>query len=167
MCWVALAITVGTSLIEASVQSNAAKQQYAVQKQQHIMDMENERIKALAETNNRMEAFIRQEAANRAALSASGLQQNISYEQGIAPYNREVLSRDVATISYNRDVALGQSRYAISVAKQTRDAAIGSAWLNAGIKVAGVAAQASLGTGSGGTIPTTGISTGPRPLWAT
>jgi hypothetical protein len=70
------------------------------------------------EENDRIELFQRADSANRVASAlAVGGGQNFSFEQGIQPYNKSVVARDVQTIGYNKDMEVGRKRYEISVNK--------------------------------------------------
>ena len=115
------AASIAGSFMTAQSQANAAQYEADVRKQQLRIENENEKIKSLSETNNRFEQFLFEESQNRAALSASGLQTNVSYEQGIEPRNREVFSRDVARQQYDSRAQIASGKYNIKVAQGEAD----------------------------------------------
>lgn len=116
MTLIAVGLSIAGSFMQAQMQASIAAQQAAIQKQQLKVDIENERIRSMAETNDRMDEWMRAEAANRAAISASGISQNISYEQGVAPYNKKVAARDVGRSQFNAEQRIGRARFEIQVA---------------------------------------------------
>jgi hypothetical protein len=137
--------TIGASFGSAMLASGAAKAEAQIEQAQLKTEIENERIKAMSETNNRLEQFRKDEASNRAALSALGVADNISYIQGIAPANRRVVARDVRSIQFNAGQEIGRKKYEIAVAGYRAKAnsrtaymqaasdsigAIGSSWVN-------------------------------------
>lgn len=111
---IALGITAAGSLLQAGLTSYAGNQQMKAENAQLKMDMENERIAALSEQNKRQEEFLRLASANEVAVAASGVS-NFSYQQGIAPYNKEVAGRDIQTIGFNSRMRTDRMRYQIGV----------------------------------------------------
>lgn len=106
------------SLMQGMMQANIAKQQAMIQNEQLKIDIENDRIKAAQEENDRVEMFQRAQASNAVASAiAVGGGRNYSFEQGIEPYNKTVAERDVASIQYNKDVMVGRRQYQIAVNK--------------------------------------------------
>jgi len=75
---IGLILTVVGSLATAAMTANVARQQAKIEQQQLATEMENERIKAIGDTTDRLEELRRAEATNRAALSASNAE-NIRY----------------------------------------------------------------------------------------
>lgn len=111
-----LALQIGASFLQAGLTSAVAKGQQDVANEQLKADMRNERIKGMQDANARQEEYLRNESANRVAASAAvGGGRNMSYAQGIAPYNKEVAGRDLATIGYNTDQRIARGRYQIRV----------------------------------------------------
>lgn len=108
---------VGT-LMQGMMQAQVAAQQAKIQNEQLKIDIENDRIKAAQEENDRIEMFQRAEASNivASAVAVNG-GRNYSFEQGIQPYNKTVAMRDVQSIGYNRDVMVGRRQYQIAVNK--------------------------------------------------
>jgi hypothetical protein len=93
--------------------------------------MENERIKAIGDTTDRLEELRRAEATNRAALSASNVE-NVSYAQGIAPYNQRVAAHDVRRTEFNANQVVGRKKYEIAVAGWKAKTDTMSAFITAG-----------------------------------
>lgn len=111
-----LVLSVGSSFLQASQQAQMAKYQADVQNQQLRVEMENERIKGMQEGNARQEEYLRNESSNRVASAvATGGGRNISYEQGIAPYNKGVVQRDMQTMGFNTGQRISRSKYQIKV----------------------------------------------------
>lgn len=133
MCFELLAIglSIAGSFMQANAQASIAAQQAKIQQQQLKVEMENERIKALQETNDRLDEWMRAEATNRAAIAASGVGQNISYDQGISVYNKKVAARDVGRSQFNAEQRIGRARYEIKVAKWKAKATAQSAYTTA------------------------------------
>ena len=78
--------------------------------------MQIENVKAASETADRFETMARQEASNRVANAVQmGGGVNLSYEQGIQPYNYGVASKDVANIEFNRSNTIARLRHNIKV----------------------------------------------------
>lgn len=133
-----LAISAGSSLISAGMQSAMAKGQAEVAKEQLKYDMENERIKGMQEGTARQEAYLRDESTNRVAIAAGmGGGRNVSYEQGIGPYNKDVMGRDIDTLRYNSAAKIGRMRYEIGVTRYNAEAQSRAAWIGAASDVAG------------------------------
>jgi hypothetical protein len=108
------------SLVQGVMSAQAASAQAKVANEQLKIDMENDKIRAANEENDRIEMFQRAEGANAVASAlAVGGGQNFSYQQGIQPFNKSVVARDVATIGYNKDMAVGRAKYQIAVNKFT------------------------------------------------
>lgn len=126
-----IALSLAGSFLQAGMAAANAKTQAKIKEQQMKVEMENERIKSLSETNNRLEEAMRAEASNRAALSASGLDVNIAYEQAIEPYNKKVVNRDVRRQQYASDAKIANSKYNIKVAHAEAKATSRAAWAGA------------------------------------
>jgi hypothetical protein len=133
---VGLALSTVGSIGTAAMTSANAKAQAEIEQQQLKTEIANEKIKAMSDTNDRLEQFRKEEAANRAALSALGAE-NISYAEGIVPFNRKVVGRDVRNIEFNRNMEVGRKKYEISVAGWRAKSASRSAWIGAGTEIAG------------------------------
>lgn len=111
-----LALQIGASFLQAGMTSAVSNAQTKAVNEQLKFDIKNERIKGMQDASARQEEYLRNESANRvAAAAAVGGGRNLSYEQGIAPYNKEVARRDLATIGFNTDQRIGRARYQIRV----------------------------------------------------
>jgi hypothetical protein len=108
-------LTVVGSLATAAMGAGIAKQQALIEQRQLRTEIENERIKAIGATSDRLEDLRKAEATNRAVLSTSGVD-NISYIQGAAPYNQRVMARDVRRTEFNAGQEVGRKKYEIEVA---------------------------------------------------
>lgn len=139
MSWpiVGLGLSVGASFLQAGMQSSMAKAQAKAANEQLKIDMENERIRGMQEANARQEEYLRNESANRVVVAASGAGQSMSYDQGIAPYNKEVARRDLQTMGFNTGQAVSRMGYQIRVNKANAANASRAAWLSAGADAAG------------------------------
>jgi len=133
MCFelLAIAASIAGSFMTAQAQANNAAVQAKIQKTQLKVEIENEKIKMMQQTNDRMEQYMREEATNRAALSASGLQNNISYDQAIAPYNKKVVKKDIMRSDFEGGQKVGNSRYRIKVASAEAAMTANSAYTTA------------------------------------
>ncbi len=134
---VGLVLSVVGSLATAAMQSQVAKQQAQIEQTQLRTEMENERVKAIGDTADRLEELRRAEASNRAALSATGLEQNVSYVQGIAPYNQSVAASDVGRTEFNASQVIGRKGYEISVAGWRAKTTAASSFIQAGADILG------------------------------
>lgn len=115
---IGLALGVAGSLVQGMMSAKAASLEAKVANEQLKMDMETKKIQAMQDENKRYEEYLRLVAINRVAVATStGGGSSYSYEQGIAPYNKEVVHRDVATINFNRDMEVGRMKYQIAVNK--------------------------------------------------
>lgn len=113
---IGLALSIGGSLINGVMQGAAAQRQAEIENKQLEVDRETERIRALQEGNDRQEQAFRAEATNKVAASiAAAGGRNYSYEQGIAPYNKQVVARDLATVGFNSTMEQGRMSYRIAV----------------------------------------------------
>lgn len=129
----------GTGLSIASANANAAAQeeQLQIQQKQYVEQLQTERLQAAEAEANRLSEFRRQRAANLAAMAASGLSENMSFLQGIAPAEKKALGIDLANIRLG---LLGQeSRMADeirvnalsqSMVKANRSAAVAGSLIN-------------------------------------
>jgi len=133
---IGLVMSVAGTFATAFMQSAMAKQQAAIEQRQLKTEIENEKLKAMADTNDRLESFRRDEASNRAALSALGFD-NQSYEQGVEPFNRKVVSRDVRSIEFNAGQEIGRKKYEIKVAGWRAKSTARSGFIEAGASAAG------------------------------
>lgn len=135
MCPPIIGVVLGIvgSLASAAMTSQVARQQAKIEQQQLVVEMENERIKAIGDTSDRLEELRKAEATNRAALSASGVDTNYSYLYGIAPYNARVAQRDVGRLEFNAGQVIGRKRYEIAVAGWKARTAATSAFIQAGV----------------------------------
>lgn len=145
------------SLASAFVGVGIARQQAKIEQEQLKVEIENERIKGMADTNDRLRAFRVDEAANRAALSATGVDLNLSYAQGIAPSNARIVQRDIARIEFNTGQEIGRKKYEIAVAGWRSRTTTMSAFTQAGADIAGNIGTAAISrTTSIGANPTYG-----------
>lgn len=133
-----LVISAGASFLQAGMQAQMAKGQAQVANQQLKYDMENERIKGMQEGTARQEAYLRDEATNRVAVAAAtGGGRNISFEQGVGVYNKDVMGRDIDTLRYNSGAKIGRMRYEIAVNRYNAKAQSRAAFIGAASDVAG------------------------------
>jgi len=149
---VGVVLAVVGSLATAYVGAGIAKQQAKIEQEQLKVEMANERIKGMAETNDRLAMFRAEEAQNRAALSVTGVDTNLSYLQGIVPYNQRIVSRDIARIQFNTGQEIGRKKYEIAVAGWRARSTAVSGYVQAGANAAGTIGSSlisgSLGTGT-------------------
>lgn len=119
---IGLALSIGGSLLNGMMAAQSAQYQAEVQNQQLEVDRETTRIKAMTETNDRTEQYLRAESANRVAAAAAVLGgRNVSYEQGLQPYNKKVVGRDIANIGFNSRMEEDRMSYQIKVNKWNAD----------------------------------------------
>lgn len=125
-------ISSGGSFLQANATAQAARQQAEVANDQLKVDIQNEKIRGMQEANNRQEEYLRNAATNRvvAAISSGG-GTNLSYQQGIAPYNKKVMQRDLATVGFNSGQQVSRMRYQIGVNKFNAKAEGRSAYVGA------------------------------------
>lgn len=128
---IGLGLTVGGSFLQAGMAASMANAQAQVANQQLKVDMENERIKGMQEANARQEEYLRNEGSNRAAVAASGTGRNISFEQGLGPYNKKVAARDIQTIGFNTGQKVARMGYEIRVNRANARNAATSAYVGA------------------------------------
>ena len=115
---IGLGLSIGGSFLQASQTAGMANAQAKVANDQLKIDMANEKIRASQEQNLRQEQYLRAEASNRvAAAVGTGGGTNISYEKGIAPYNKGVARRDLQTSAFNSGQRIMRSKYQIGVNK--------------------------------------------------
>jgi hypothetical protein len=129
---IGLVLSVVGSLASAAMAAGVAKQQAAIEQQQLRVEIENERIKAIGDTTDRLMELNRSEAMNRAALSASGVD-NMSYAYGIAPFNQRVAAHDVRRTEFNAGQVVGRKKYEISVAGWKAKTTAMSGFVQAGV----------------------------------
>lgn len=149
---VGVVLSVVGSLATAFVGAGIARQEAKIQQEQLKIEMANERIKGLGEANDRLAQFRAEEAQNRAALSVTGVDTNLSYLQGIVPANQRVVSRDIARIQFNMGQEIGRKKYEIAVAGwKARSTAI-SGFAQAGADAVGTIGSSlisgAIGTGT-------------------
>lgn len=94
------ASAVGTAASISSAKANAKMQKYQLEEQRKQLNEEREvaRLQAMEAENARLEEFRRQRAANIAAIAASGVGENRSFLQGIAPAEDKALRLDLRNI---------------------------------------------------------------------
>jgi hypothetical protein len=113
----------GTAVSISAASANAAAQQdmLDLQRKQMREQMEVQALQAQEAAMNRTEEYRRQRAANLAAMAASGVGQNMSFLQGIAPAEERALRTDLANIRLG--FVGGQNRMAdeIRVNRLNRD----------------------------------------------
>lgn len=127
-----LALSAGASFIQARAQAQAANAQMKFANEQLKFDMENERIRGMQEASNRQEEYLRNVGTNIVAASvATGGGRNFSYEQGIAPYNKEIARRDLATIGFNSQMERGRMALQIKANKFSAKVAGRNAYIGA------------------------------------
>jgi hypothetical protein len=131
---IGLALSVGASLVGAMMQGQMAQYQAEVMNNQLEVDATNERIKAANEENQRQEEYQRAEATNRVAIAVSTGGRNYSYEQGVAPYNKTVMARDLGTIGFNSQMVQDRMAYQIKVNKWNANAESRSAMITGGVE---------------------------------
>jgi len=133
MCFelIGVALSIAGSFMQAQMQAQIAQQQAKIQAMQLKVEIENENIKSMADMNDRTTEWLRAESANKAAISASGLGSNISYDQGIAPYNKKVAYTDLARRGFERDQVVGRKRFEIKVAQWEANTTARSAYMTA------------------------------------
>ena len=112
-----LALSVAGSLVQGFLQAGAAQAQAEAENNQLKMDMRTERIRGMQEANDRRDQYLRAEATNRvaAAVSVGALASNRSYTGAIAPNNKEVVGRDLATVQFNSAMEQDRMAYRIKV----------------------------------------------------
>lgn len=139
MCLPIIGLVVGIvgSLAQYAMTSAIAKQQAEIEKTQLRTEIENERIRSMGATNDRLEELRKAESTNRAAISATGIETNLSYEHGIAPYNQKVASRDVGRDQFNSGQVVHRKRYEIAVAGWKAKATSATALADAGASIFG------------------------------
>lgn len=91
---------VGTAASISSAKANARMQKYTIDEQNKQLKEEREIAKLQAQEAEaaRLEEFRRQRAANLSAIAASGVGQNISFLEGIAPAEEKALRTDLSNI---------------------------------------------------------------------
>lgn len=139
MCPPIIGVVLGIvgAFAQAAMTTAVAKQQAEIERTQLKAEIENEQIAAMQKATDRLEELRRAEATNRAALSAVGLQTNLSYEQGIEPYNKTVATRDVERSNFNSGQVIGRKKYEIAVAGWKAKATSRSAFVEAGANAIG------------------------------
>lgn len=107
---------VGTAASISSAKANASMQKYTLDQQTKQMNEEAAIAKMQAQEAEiaRLDEFRRQRAANLAAISASGVGQNISFLQGIAPAEEQALLMDL------RNIRLGTLQQTNRIADQIK-----------------------------------------------
>ena len=143
-----LALSAVGSLATAAMTSAQAKQQALIEQRQLETEIRNEKIKGMADTNDRLEEFRKAEAVNRAVLSASGVDVNYSYLGGILPENRRVARRDIRGIEFNMGQQIGRKKYEIGVAGWRARTEARGAWIGAGAQILGNVGSAFAQSGS-------------------
>jgi len=91
---------VGTGLsVKAAADQNAAQQDMLnMQRQQMVEDLQMKRLQAAQAETARLSDFRATRAANMVAIAGSGVGENISFLQGIAPEEEHALQLDLANI---------------------------------------------------------------------
>lgn len=91
---------VGTATSISSARTNAKMQKYTIDQQNKQLreDREIAALQAQEAEAARLDEFRRQRAANLAAVAASGVGQNISFLEGIAPAEERALRLDLRNI---------------------------------------------------------------------
>ena len=90
----------GTAVSISSAKNNARMQKFAIDQQNKQIQEEREIAKLQAQEAEvaRLDEFRRQRAANLSAIAASGVGQNISFLEGIAPAEERALRTDLRNI---------------------------------------------------------------------
>lgn len=90
----------GTAVSISSAKANAKMQKNQLEEQRKQLNEEREiaRLQAMEAENARLEEFRRTRAANLAAIAASGVGENRSFLQGIAPAEEKALGMDLRNI---------------------------------------------------------------------
>jgi hypothetical protein len=130
-------LSIGASFLQARSQAQMAKAQMQVENAQLKIDRENERIKGMQDANARQEEYLRNEAANRAAMAASGVGIDLAYDDGLGGYNKRVAQRDLQSIDFNTGQRTGRISYQIRVNKANARNAATSAYIGAAANAAG------------------------------
>lgn len=122
---------VGTAVSISAANANAAAEQerLKIQQEQYRQELEMQRLQALEAENERVKAFRLQRAANLAAMAASGVGENMSFLQGIAPAEEQALRVDL------RNIRLGQMGNENRMAAEIRVNRLNSAVTNYNRKV--------------------------------
>lgn len=102
------ASAVGTAATISSAKANQRMQEYQLDAQKKQMQEEREIASLQAQEAElaRLDEFRRQRAANLAAVAASGVGQNISFLEGIAPAEERALKLDIRNLRMG-DLATG------------------------------------------------------------
>lgn len=139
----------GTVASISAAKTNAKMQRYQLDEQKKQLNEEREiaRLQAMEAENTRLEEFRRQRAANLAAIAASGVGENRSFLQGIAPAEEKALRLDLRNIRMGNTMAENRLAAQIRVNRLSRDVA----GINARNQIIGAAAgfigdAASIGT---------------------
>jgi len=151
---VGIVLSVVSSLATAAMGAQMAKQQAEIEQSQLRVEMENERIKSIGDTTDRLMELRKSEAMNMAALSASGLDENVSYTQGIVPFNMQVAGNDIGRTIFNSDQVVGRKKYEIGVAKWKAKATAVSGFVQAGFDSLGTIAGGFVKANTGSTAST-------------
>lgn len=133
---IGLGLSIAASFGQAMFTAQQAKQEARIEQEQLRTEIENERIKAVADTNDRLEQFRRDEAANFAALSTTGFD-SLSYSEGIYPANLRTVKRDIGALEYNAGQVIGRKKYEIRAAGWRAKSAARGAWISAGADAIG------------------------------
>lgn len=106
----------GTAVSISSAKANAKMQRYTLdlQKKQMNEDREIAKLQAQEAEAARLEEYRRQRAANQAAISASGIGENISFLQGIEPASERALKLDL------RNLRMGEITQSNRIADQIK-----------------------------------------------
>lgn len=107
---------VGTAVSISTANANKKMQQYQLDVQKKQLNEEREIAKLQAQEAEvaRLEEFRRQRAANLSAIAASGVGQNISFLQGIAPAEEKARNLDL------RNIRLGNLTQSNRIADQIK-----------------------------------------------
>jgi signal-transduction protein with cAMP-binding, CBS, and nucleotidyltransferase domain len=133
---IGLGLTIAATFGQAMLTSAQAKQEAVIEQEQLRVEMENERIKGMGDTNDRLEQFRKDEAANRAALSTTGVS-NLSYSEALLPANQRIVQRDVRAIAFNAGQQIARKKYEIGVAGYRAKATGRGAFVEAGTRSVG------------------------------
>lgn len=113
----------GSAVSIRTAKANARNQRFELDLQNKQLSEERElaRLQAIETENGRLEEFRRTRAANAAAIAASGVDENRSFLQGIAPAEERALARDLGNIRMGLATQTNRVADQIRVNRASRD----------------------------------------------
>jgi hypothetical protein len=91
----------GMTMMGAQAEAGVRRAQIDTENRQLAEEREMLRIQAMKQENERLEEHRKLMAQNEAWLGASGLAENMAYEQAVIPANETAMKRDAQTIALN------------------------------------------------------------------